>query len=132
MPARRQYAAAAALVVAAVIGVTALTAPSGNDQAADYCTGLRTYTTALGGFNDPSDTAALDKLIQDASGLAKSSPDSLKADWTLLHGYLEDVRAADGDQAKLQQIGAATGRQASEAGQRIAEHGTRSCGITTA
>jgi hypothetical protein len=104
----RKVAAGVALLIALAMGATALigprvAAPSSKEQ---YCTGLQTYVGQLTSFQDPTDTAQLDRLITDGTSLSKSAPDALRDQWGVLVRYLEQVRAAGGDRAKLQEANA--------------------------
>ena len=125
----RKVAAGVALVVALAMGVTALIGPvAGTPSSKEaYCTGLQAYVTQLNSFQDPTDTAKLDRLIADGNNLSKSAPDALTDDWSLWVKYLEQIKATGGDQAKLQELNASVDPATRQALQVIGADKQQNC-----
>ncbi|TWD84821.1 hypothetical protein FB561_6017 [Kribbella amoyensis] len=125
---RRSTIAAAVLVLAVALGLVALSLPAQDGQDEDYCTGLQSYYTALQSFAGPTDTAALDQLVDQADNLSESAPEELRDDWRVLADYLGLLRSADGDPQKLAQLRPADPEAVTEAGRAIDAHGQQQCG----
>ncbi len=130
----RKVAAGVALVVALAMGVTALIGPvagsgggGGQSSREEYCAGLQAYVGQLNSFQDPSDTAQLDRLISDGNNLSKSAPADLTDDWALLVKYLEQIKATGGDQAKLQELNTTIDPAVAQALQAIPADGQQNC-----
>jgi hypothetical protein len=125
----RKVAAGVALVIALAMGVTALIGPVAGAPSSKetYCNGLQAYVGQLNAFQDPTDSAQLDRLISDGNNLSKSAPDELTDEWGLLVKYLEQIKATGGDQAKLQELNSTIDPATGQALQTIAADGQQNC-----
>ncbi|WP_328325176.1 hypothetical protein OHA70_35160 [Kribbella sp. NBC_00382] len=110
-----------------MLGAGTLTACAGGG---DYCSELQNYGEAVKNFKDLSDPETVDKLTTEAKKLSKSAPDELKDSWKVMSEYLADVKQADGDKARLNQLAKDSGPKLVTAGEAIAKQGKDTCNVT--
>jgi len=117
----------AALAAVVTLSVGTLTACSGGN----YCSELQNYAEAVKNL-DVKDTAAVDKMRNEAKKLSKSSPDDLKDDWKIVLDYADNAKAANGDAAKLTELSKNDGAKIAKASEAIAQQGKDTCKVTIA
>ncbi|WBQ08063.1 hypothetical protein [Kribbella sp. CA-293567] len=108
------------------MGVGTLTACSGGD----YCGELKSYAETSKNLKDLKDKEAVEKLTDEAKKLSKSAPDDLKDDWKVMNEYLAKAKDANGDQAKLAELGKEAGPKLVTAGEAITKQAKDTCQIT--
>jgi hypothetical protein len=114
----------AALAAVVTLGIGTLTACSGGD----YCGELKSYAESAKGL-DIKDSAAVDKMRDEAKKVSKSAPDDLKDDWKVLLDYAEKASEAKGDTAKLGELFKSDGEKIKAASEAIDKHAKDTCKI---
>ena len=114
----------AALAAVVTMSLGTLTACSGGD----YCSELQNYAEAVKNL-DIKDTAAVDKMRDEAKKLSKSAPDDLKDDWKTVIDYAEKAQDAKGDTNKLLELAKSDGDKITPAMQAITKQAKDSCKI---
>jgi hypothetical protein len=115
----------AALAAVVTLSVGTLTACSG----ANYCSELQNYAEAVKGL-DIKDTAAVDKMRNEAKKLSKSAPDDLKDDWKIVLDYADKAKDAGGDVNKLTELAKNDGTKIAAASTAIAKQAKDTCKVT--
>lgn len=115
----------AALAAATVMSLGALTGCSGGS----YCDDLKSMgdSQELKGF-DPSKPDTIQKAVDASKKLEGSAPDDLKDDWKVLIEYLEKVKDAGGDTAKMAALASET-QKVGPASEAISKHAKDECKI---
>lgn len=114
----------AALAAVVTMSVGTLTACSGGD----YCGELKSYAESAKNL-DIKDTAAVDKMRDEAKKVSKSAPDDLKDDWKTLLDYAEKVSEAKGDTGKLTELAKNDGEKIKAASDAIAKQAKDTCKV---
>jgi hypothetical protein len=117
----------AALAAVVTISLGALTACSGGD----YCSELQNYAEAVKNL-DIKDSAAVDKMRDEAKKLSKSAPDDLKDDWKIVLDYSEKASEAKGDTGKLSELAKNDGEKIAAASEAIAKQAKDTCKVDIA
>ena len=114
----------AALAAVVTLSVGTLTACSGGN----YCSELQNYAEAVKSL-DIKDTAAVDKMRDEAKKLSKSAPDDLKDDWKTVLDYADKAKDANGDTAKLTELAKNDGTKIAAASTAIAKQAKDTCKV---
>ena len=115
----------AALAAVVTLSVGTLTACSGGGN---YCSELQNYAEAVKNL-DIKDTAAVDKMRNEAKKLSKSAPDDLKDDWKTVIDYAEKAQDAKGDTNKLVELAKSDGDKIKPAMDAITKQAKDTCKI---
>ena len=114
----------AALAAVVTLSVGTLTACSGGN----YCSELQNYAEAVKNL-DIKDTAAVDKMRDEAKKLSKSAPDDLKDDWKTVLDYADKAKDAGGDTTKLAELAKDDGTKIAAASAAIAKQAKDTCKV---
>jgi hypothetical protein len=114
----------AALAAVVTLSVGTLTACSGGN----YCSELQNYAEAVKNL-DIKDTAAVDKMRNEAKKLSKSAPDDLKDDWKTVLDYADKAKDAGGDTTKLAELAKDDGTKIAAASAAIAKQAKDTCKV---
>lgn len=114
----------AALAAVVTMSVGTLTACSGGN----YCSELQNYAEAVKGL-DIKDTAAVDKMRNEAKKLSKSAPDDLKDDWKIVLDYADKAKDANGDTTKLTELAKNDGTKIAAASAAITKQAKDTCKV---
>jgi len=90
----------ATLAAVVTLSVGTLTACSGGG---DYCKEMQSYAEVARHI-DIKDSKAIDKMADAASKLSESAPGDVKDDWKTVLDFTNKLKAAKGDQSKLEKI----------------------------
>jgi len=115
----------AALAAVVTLSLGTLTACSGGGN---YCSELQNYAEAVKNL-DIKDTAAVDKMRNEAKKLSKSAPDDLKDDWKTVLDYADKAKDAGGDTTKLAELAKNDGGKIAAASTAIAKQAKDTCKV---
>jgi len=115
----------AALAAVVTMSVGMLTACSGGD----YCSELQNFAEASKNL-DVKDSAAVGKMLDEAKKVSKSAPDDLKDDWKVVLDFAEKAKEANGDSAKLAELGKDDLDKVTPAMEAISKQAKDTCKVT--